>query len=463
MIRKHWRAAVIAAIATFSVLAGTIGSYAYWSTTASATLGVGAATLSTTSTGWAATVIGNADEVSAGSQTLTTTGSVTITNTTSTTSATTPTLTAAFTRASGSTVLSGATTLTVWSVASAASCTTAATPTSPTTATWTAGVTVTAPLAAGASVVYCLRNTIADRQDVNTGTGSLTFTPQLSAQLAVSNFTGGSTTTSTITTEYIFPLSTISGGNWWYVKRVTTQWCWDVSGQSSSPGALLISYNCKNNTDTNQDFRFLDANGDGYFDIQPGHATGLRIASPATTTSGALITLETANITSSTQLWQAQLVSGSTYQFVNRYSGLCLSAPAASTGQVSEVTCSGSDDQKFTLTLRSVVQLTTFTCANTGATTDRTVIYSWTADYAGGPYTIQARQTAASPWVTLVSSVGTTGNTSATVPAPIGTPLTTWTQGTYTVQILNVDGNQVDTGQIRVYRQGGTYYYARCT
>lgn len=465
-IRKPLRRGIIAAIVTFSVIAGTVGSYAYWSATSQATLGTGAASLTSTASGWNPTVLGNEDVSATGSIALTTTGSITFTNTTSTTSSQSQNLSAVFSAAAGSdATLAAGTTLTAWYVASAATCTAAAVPASPVTGTWAAGVTVTRPLAPGASASFCLRNTIADRQTVDDTDGTRSFTPQAVATLSINNFTAASTTTSSIATEYIFPMQAISAGNWNYIKRATTEWCWDVSGSGTTAGSLLISYACKNNTDINQDFRFMDTDGDGYGDFQARHATNLRVAAAASTTSGTAVNMQTTNAADATQQWQVQLVSASTYQFVNKYSGLCLSAPAVSAGAMTQVTCSGAADQKFTFTQRAVVPLLTFTCTDTGATNGRTAQYAWTSDYSGGPYKIQARQTAAAAWVDLVTGATTT----ATVPAPIGTPLTTWGTGTYTVQIVNAAGATVGTGQIRVLAQYSgfifqtfDYYYARC-
>jgi len=463
-IRKPIRAGIIAAIVAFSVIAGTVGSYAYWSATASATLGAGAATLSSTATGWTATTLGNEDIASTGSVSLTSTGSITFTNTTSTTSTQSQTLTATFSSASGDATLAAGTTLTAWYVASAASCTAAAVPVSPVTGTWSAGVIVTRSLAPGAAATYCLRNTVADRQNIDDTDGARSFTPQAVAQLSISNFTNSATTTSTISSEYIYPLQTITAATWNFVKRAGTEWCWDVSGSGTASGSLLISYACKpiGTADLNQDFRFMDANGDGYGDIQARHTAALRVAAAASTTSGSAVTMIT-TAASDTQQWQAQLVSAGTYQFVNKYSGLCLSMPAVSAGTATQVTCSGGADQRFTLTQRAIVPLLTFTCTNVGTTQNRSVQYAFTADYSGGPYTIQARETAASPWVTLIPSATSPAN----VPAPIAAPLTTWEAGTYNVQILNSAGMVVGTSSISVVAQNifvifFDYYYARC-
>ncbi len=454
-IRKPLRAGIIAAVVAFSVIAGTMGSYAYWSATATATLGVGAATLSSTTTGWTATTLGNENVVSTGSASLSSTGSITFTNTTTTTSSQSQTLTATFSSASGDATLAANTTLTAWYVASAASCTAAAVPVSPVSGTWSAGVIVTRTLAPAATATYCLRNTVSDRQTVSASSGTRSFTPQAAAVLSINNFTNSATTSSTISTQYIFPLQTISAGYWYYIKRATTNWCWDVSGSGTTSGSLLISYACKNNTDLNQDWRFMDADGDGYSDIQARHAPAIRVAASASTTSGSAVDMRTSNTTDPQQSWQAQLVSAGTYQLVNKYSGLCLSMPAVSTGVSTQVTCNGGADQLFTLTQRAVIQLLTFVCTDVGAGVNRSVSYTWTADYAAGPYTINAKRSSSSTW----TLIGTTAGTTLAFASPVGAPFTQ--NGTYNVQILNASGDQIGSDDITVSTQSGNYY-ARC-
>jgi hypothetical protein len=459
--RTPWRTALVAAIVTFSVVAGAAGSWAYWSASGSATLGVGAATLSTTATGWTAAALGNEDIVATGSVALTSTGSVTITNTTSTGSTQTETLTASFSRASGSAALAAATTLTVWPVASTAACTPTAAPTGGSTGTWAAGVSISAPLAPGAAQVYCLRNTVSDRQSAADASGTLSFTPQLAAKLTVGGFTGGATVTSTIATQYIYPLAAISGGAWNYIVRGGS-WCWDVSGSGTTDGSLLIAYACKNNSDTNQDFRFVDADGDGYGDLRPRHATNLRVAAAASTASGSAVDMRTAS-SSAAQQWQAQQVAAGTYQFVNRYSGLCLSLPATSTGVATQVTCSGGADQRFTLTPRGTVPFTSFQCGNVGGSGDgRSVEYTWAADYPVGTLTWQAKRSTVSTWTTLGTSAGGTSGTFAFA-SPVGVPFTGGT-GTYNVQVLTPSGDVVGTDSITVSKSLIVlgYDYARC-
>lgn len=455
------RVGLVAGLATFAVLAGTVTGHAYWTAQSTASLGVGAGTVSVTSTGFApaTTTFGNGSIQAAGNVGLAMTGSITITNTTSTSGSQTQNLTVVFSRSGGNTTLAAATTLTAWPVANAGLCTPSATPPGGSASgTWNAGVTVAATLAPGASTTYCLRNTIADRQNVAASGGTLSFTPQAAVSLATGSFAGSATPTGTIQTQYIHPLSEISAGWWYYVKRAGSTWCWDISGSGSSNGSLLISYACKNNADLNQDFRYTPIGG-GYGDFRPRHATGLRVDAGSSTTSGSAVDMRTASSAASQQ-WQPQLVSGSgdsgVYQFVNKNSGLCLSMPAVSTGTATQVTCSGGADQRFTLEPRSAVQLTSFTCGETGSGANRTVIYSWTSDWSGGPYAIQALRSGS--WTTL----GTTSGTSLNVGRISTSLISGWSNGTYDVRITNSTGETVGTDQIRLAGSGSSRY-ARCS
>ncbi|MBN9607380.1 MAG: RICIN domain-containing protein [Actinomycetales bacterium] len=455
------RTGLIAGLVTFSVLAGATAGYAYWSTAATANLGAGAATLTASVSGLSATTVGNESIASAGSSTLVATGAVTFANTTNTTSTQSPTLQATFGSSGGDASLAAAAQLTVWSVASASSCTAAAVPASPTTGTWGAGVTVSRTLAPGASAVYCVRTTIPDRQSAAGSSGARSFTTQAQAALSIQNFSGSSAQTASFGTRYLFPLQTISSGVWSYVVRAGTGTCLDVNNAATTSGTAAIGWPCKNNSDLNQDFRYTDADADGYGEIQPRNSTGLRLAAPATLTAGSGLAFVTAD-GSAGQQWQPQLVAGGTYQFVNRYSGLCLSLSTTDGQTATEVACSGGADQKFTLTQRAVIQLSGLSCSNAGSGTDRTVQYSWTPD-SGGPYTFNARRTSTSAWTPLIT--GVTGS-SATVPAPIGSPLTDWGTGTYEVQILDSTGNQVGSTSVRVQTSGflwWAYSYATCS
>ena len=461
MMRRNAKLGIVAGLSAFLVLAGTTASYGYWTAQATASSTAGSATLAITSSAMPTTTLGNEDVVTAGSISLTDTSSITLTNTTNTTSTQVPALSIVFSRASGDATLATQAGLVVWATASAANCTPAAAvgPGS-VSGTWNAGVTVSTTLAQAATVIYCMRTTVADRQTVASASGARSFVPQALATLTVSNYAGGVNASGTMRTQYVYPLATFSQGRWNYFKRNGTTWCADANAQGTASGTALIAFACKYDTSTNQDFRVMDPDGDGYVDIRPGHATGLRIDVGASTTPGSPVTLVTANSSSASQQWQIRLISTGVYQFINKYSGLCLSIPAVSVGAVTQVACTGAIDQQIALELRSVVQLTSFTCANTGAGTTRSVTYSWTADWNGGGYTVQAKS-ATNVWTTITSA-GASNATTAAVPQPIGAPLNTWTAGTYNVQILDVDSDVVGTTTITITGTTAANRYARC-
>jgi hypothetical protein len=131
--------------------------------------------------------------------------------------------------------------------------------------------------------------------------------------------------------------------------------------------------------------------------------------------------------------------------------------PAVSSGPATQVTCSGSADQRFTLTQRAVTQLLTFTCSNIGSGANRSVQYDWTASYPAGPYTLNSKPSSGSTW----TLVGTSSGTSLDFASPVGAPFTGAT-GTYDVQILNANGDQVGASQITVFAMNATHNYARC-
>jgi hypothetical protein len=130
---------------------------------------------------------------------------------------------------------------------------------------------------------------------------------------------------------------------------------------------------------------------------------------------------------------------------------------------MTQVVCNGGADQKFTLTQRSVVQLTGLTCSNVGGSgSNRSVSYSWTADYTTSTLTWQAKLSSGNTWTTLGTSTGGTSGTFAFA-SPVGTPFT-GTTGTYNVQVLTSAGDVVATDSITVSNSflGLGYNYARC-
>ena len=161
----------------------------------------------------------------------------------------------------------------------------------------------------------------------------------------------------------------------------------------------------------------------------------------------------------STQGWQAQLVAAGTYQFVNKYSGLCLSMPAVSTGPATQVTCTGGADQRFTLTQRAVIQLLSFVCTDVGGTGANRSVRTPGRRLRGRPVHDQREAVQQRNLDADRHHAGTT----LAFASPVGAPFTSGT-GTFNVQILNADGDQIGTDDITVSRQFifAGYYYARC-
>lgn len=478
-IGRSVRLGIIAGIATFALLVGTGAGWAYWSTKGTAGVTATAANLTITSTGFSptsTTTFGNESIVAAASTALRTTGSITFTNTTTTTSTQPQTLSVVFTRGSGDTTLAGATTLTVWAVTNATACTNSASPTQATSATWSAGVTVATSLAVGASATWCLRNDIADRQNVDAAGGTLSFVPQAAATLTAGAFTRSVVSTGTAQTQYIYPLQRVEPG-WLQIRRDSGNgWCLDVWYNEKTAGGSVVTYPCKATNmadEENQNFRYIDTDNDGYGELVPRSAPNLRLAAPASTTPGGLIKTATAD-GSAAQKWQPQLIGGGVFQFVNLYSGLCLTAalsPATSTSPANATTqtpCNGSADQRFAYTVRYSVALA---CTNIGSDRNQSVTYSWDKDMSG-PYTIQAYGPKGfnPAWTTIATAPA--GATSATVAAPIGDPLTKWGAGllgigsaSYDVRIVDdASGKVLGTSTVQVYNNFLVlgYYYARC-
>ncbi len=380
--------AIVAFLTTFGVLAGSTAGYAYWQSSLSVTSSVGAANLSITTTNF--TSVG----YTFGNETLVTTGSVTATNNTVTTSAQPGAVALTFSSNAPAT-LAGKVTLTLWSTTNAANCTAAATvPTGATTALWSATTVINTTLAPNASVIYCVRSSIASRESVATAGGTLSFTPKVSGTISLGNFTGSASATATQSTRYIYPSYTPNTANWQWIRpnftNASYNYCLDVSGAATTSGTIVISYGCKNAGVSNQNWKFTASGNTGYYTIQPRNSTGLRIDNSGSTASGAGISVITAAAnpaTATNQQWQLQLVSTGVYEFVNPLSGLCLTSPsgaAQNLGQMTQTACDGSQYQQYLISQA----FENFTCS----TTTSAWSFAWTSATTG-PYHVQVQGT----------------------------------------------------------------------
>jgi hypothetical protein len=437
VIGRNIKLALAAALTGFLVLAGTTAGYAFWTASNTVSTTVGAATLSLSTTNF--TSVG----YTFGNETLVTTGSVTVTNTTTTTSTQNGAVSLTFGPAASAT-LAGKVTASIWTTTSAANCTAAATvPPGATVALWSASPVLTTSLAKNASAIYCVRSSIASRETVATSGGSLTFQPMITGTITVGTFTGSTSATTTQSTQYIYPGTTTADTSHWFWIRpnfsnTTYNYCVDVSGGATGSGTMVISYGCKNSGASNQNWKFTASGASGYYTIQPRHATGLRIDNNSSTASGAGISVNTAAgapATATNQQWQLQLVSTGIYEFVNAYSGLCLTSPSGADqnlGQLTQAPCAGTVYQQY----RVSQAFENFGCTTSGTSW----VWSWTSA-ANGPYHVFVTHGS-----TQTELATTTGTTATGVSLAFST--VTYGNNTYDVTFVDALGTVVGTGSI---------------
>ncbi|MEO6117099.1 MAG: RICIN domain-containing protein [Pseudolysinimonas sp.] len=432
---------IAAALIGFLVLAGTTAGFAYWTASNTVTSTVGAATLTLTTANF--TSVG----YTFGNDSLVTTGSVTVTNTTTTTSTQNGAVSVTFAPAA-SAPLASKVTANIWTTPSAANCTAAATvPSGATTALWSASTVLTSSLAKNASVIYCVRSSIASRDSVASTSGTQTFQPKISGTITVGNFTGSASATTTQSTQFIYPGSTTADLTHWNWIRPnwttsTYNYCLDVSGGGGGDGSLVISYGCKNSGASNQNWKFTASGATGYYTIQPRSATGFRVDDTSSTTSGTGITINTAAAapaTATNQQWQLQLVSTGIYEFVNAFSGMCLSSPNGTDqnlGQLTQAPCSGTVYQQFKVSQA----FENFTCARSG----NNWVWSWTSVTTGPYHVLVTRGATTTELVTTAATAA--GATLAFSSANYGT-------GTYNVAFVDGNGTAVGSGTIVIANQ----------
>jgi len=437
MIGRNIKLGIAAAITGFLVLAGTMAGYASWNASNSVSSTVGAASLSLTTTNF--TSVG----YTFGNESLVTTGSVTVTNTTTTTSTQNGAVSLTFGPAASAT-LAGKVTVALWTTAAASNCTAAASvPSGATTALWSANTVLTASLAKNASVIYCVRSSIASRESVASSGGSLSFQPMITGTITVGNFTGTTSATTTQSTQFIYPGATTADTSHWFWIRpnfnnATYDYCLDVSGGGTGSGSIIISYGCKNSGAANQNWKFTASGAAGYYTIQPRHATGLRIDNNGSTASGAGITVNTASgspATATNQQWQLQLVSAGIYEMVNPLSGMCLTSPngtGQNLGQLTQSPCAGAVNQQFKVSQA----FENFTCT----TSNGNWVWSWTSA-ANGPYHLLVTHG------TTDTELATTSGASATG-VSLAYNTVTYGNNTYNVTFVDTLGTIVGTGTI---------------
>ncbi len=435
-LRRRFRATVtVAAIAVFSVLAGTGVSYAYWSASASRTVSSTTGNVEVTVSGFSAGVIQN--------HVTQTVGHVTVTNTTvQNTSSTTPATLSLTVGASGGNAFAAAADVVVWPAAgnSSANCTLGATTPGSKSGSWSPGVTITGSLAKGASAIYCVRTTVAHPVDAGSASGTTTFPATVSATLNVHNFTGTATTAPTMSTAHIYPLGspTLNSAMRIRLGSITGRNCLDVSG-SGGAGTIVIQWGCHGNP--NQQWRITSVAGTDYVRLAPEHAPTTRLAATSTS-NGANIVIQTANTANTLQDWQFQQSGTGRYQLVNRATGYCLTSQSltADVGTaMTQTPCNSTDFQWFL----PDVSLPNFNCtaATTGA--DRNLALTWGS--TSGTFTL---------WIDGVATSSTVSGTNTGLTRTIAEG--SYPVGTHSYEVRDANGVTVGSGQFTMANE--TYW-----
>ncbi|CAN5508481.1 hypothetical protein BH10ACT6_BH10ACT6_00470 [soil metagenome] len=429
---------IVAFLVTFFVLVGSTASYAFWTASLSVTSTVSAANLTIATSNLTSALFGN--------DALTSTGSITATNSTTTTSTTTGSVTLTVT---GAGTLAAKVTRYVWTTTSAANCTAGATMDPGTTGTlWSTPLSLTSTLAHQASAIYCVRSTIATRESVAVSGGAMSFTPNVAGTITLGNFTGSAATAAaTQATQYIYPaFSTQDVSHWFWIRpnfeNANYNYCLDVSGAATTPGTIVISYGCKTSGATNQQWKFTqvtNAAGNVYYTIQPRNSASLRIDNTSSSSTGAGMIVDTAAgapTTATDQQWQLQQISSGVFEFVNGYSGMCLTSPsgaAQNLGQVSQAPCNGSQYQQFLISQA----FETFTCT----LVNNSFTWGWTSA-ATGPYHVLVKHgsTTTELATTAATATGASIAYSAVSGYGTGTP--------YSVTFVDGNGTVVGLGTV---------------
>lgn len=452
---KPLRRGILAAAVVALMVAGAGVAHAAWtaSVTATSTASAASLTVTTSNVNSLGATLGNEAIASSGSVSLTSTGSIAVANTTTTTSTTVPALTLTLSSAGGS--LASAVNATVWYQANGVCTASTSVGAGSATGTWGGSVVLASTLAKGATATYCVRSTIANRQNAAIAAGTQSFTPKVVAKLTVGNFTGTASaqSSSAQATRALYPLATPTATSWFMVKRAGSAGnglCMDVMSGSTTSGAAVITYTCKTSDFGNQEWQFTQDASTGYFDIKPRNAQPLRVdaqsGSVAVITDGSAVT----------QLWQPQLAGVGVYQFVNKSTGLCLVSSASSgTTAMSVATCDNSASQRFTLTETATGGtggLQNVTCQDyTNATN---ISLSWTGTGLG-PYRTQVQRNGT--WYTVNTGTSAWQSNAEIQGASVPTgsnpgPMTGWPDARYPMRIIDGSNNVVASAlEVEVY------------
>ncbi len=339
-MKSHRRAIPIlslslASVFVMSVLASGSSAMAAWSARVTATGSVSAGSLSVAFAGTLPTV-------TLTNSSLSSTASVSVSNTTASASAPPAELELTLSGPADS-QLASATDVVVWPVQSPSECSDAAAPDAgAVVGDWAHPVTLTTDaLPPGGAQTYCVRSSVGTRQAAASSSGAQSFATRIEASLVLHAFTASAASVSDVTSAWIFPFSTLSG-SWYNLRPTGLPVCVDVTqGPAAAPGSPIGTYPCL---------------GPGWIDqqfaVDPIGGSVVRIRSAISNFSVGVgpdgaPAVQTNDPTDPSQRWEPQLVSPGVFQFVNDFTGMCLTAPG-SFQPLSVGACDGSPAQTFT-------------------------------------------------------------------------------------------------------------------
>ncbi len=325
---KRRRVGIVAFITAVLTLLGGTATWAYWTATASGTGTVTTRTVTVSQSGF------NAMSAVFQNHALTATASFTVSNTGQTDGQASIAIVASGTLAANLP-------LRAWPVSNPAACTAATTmPSNAASGTWANfALSTPVPLTAGASVTYCVRTTAVSRQSIAHANGTQSASPQLTVTFDdVDGWQGVRTLTPTTShsTELIYPYPPVDSVNYvqtnrsnWFVigRNASSGLCLDVSGNGGA-GTRSITWDCHNNPNQRWEIVPVGSAEPSLVRIRPKHGPGLGTRLSASTSHAVTIANYDANAT--TQLWEFQRISNTTFQLVAHGSGRCLAMHGAS-------------------------------------------------------------------------------------------------------------------------------------
>src|SRR5579859_4170822 len=142
----------------------------------------------------------------------------------------------------------------------------------------------------------------------------------------------------------------ISTTTWYTVVNAGNGLCVDDSAGGTANGTSVQQWACVSGS-TNQQWQFQSTGGSNYKVVSKNSTTMVWDVTGVSTTSGALIQLWTYG-GGANQQWTPVALDSTHFKFVSVNSGLCLDVPGASTTngvQLDQYTCNGTGAQSWSL------------------------------------------------------------------------------------------------------------------